>query len=68
MLRQDWRPDVRPGTAGFMGARCEGRVAPLMLEEGVGGAVDRGTWSFLSLPLGDDDSSWKKVRCCRPPC
>lgn len=46
-----------------MGARCEGRVAPLMLEQGVGGSLARGAWSFLSLTLGDEDGSWRKV--CR---
>ncbi len=45
-----------------MGARCEGRVAPLMLDQGVGGSVARGAWNFLSLTLGDEDSSWRKVR------
>jgi hypothetical protein len=49
--------------AGFMGARCEGRVAPLMLEQGIGGSVARGAWNFLSLTLGDEDGSWRKVRC-----
>ena len=48
-----------------MGARCEGRVAPLMLEQGVGGSVARGAWNFLSLTLGDEDDSWRKVRRSR---
>jgi hypothetical protein len=48
-----------------MGARCEGRVAPLMLDQGIGGSIARGAWDFLSLTLGDEDASWRKVRCSR---
>lgn len=51
---------MRVTDAGFTGARCEGRVAALSLDQGIGGTLGQGAWSFFTLDL-TRTKSWRKV-------
>ncbi len=50
-----------PHDAGSTGARCQGRVVPLTLEQTVSDSLRQGAWAYFQLDL-PDSGKWKKVR------